>query len=86
MPLRNAPSSCAVTRAALRPLPERHRISAFFQPLGPYREPVAIPVEDFHPVAPPVGEHEQMPGERIELDLTDYQRMQSIETAPHITG
>ncbi len=64
----SAPSSCAViSRRASPRVAERHRIGAFLQPLGPYRESVAIPVENLHPVAAPVGEHEQMSGERIQL-------------------
>ena len=62
------PSSAAViSRALLRRIFERHRVRAFFQPLGPDREAVAIPVQDLDPVAPPVGEDEQMSGECVQF-------------------
>lgn len=42
---------------------ERHCIGAFFRPLGPYREPISVPVEDLDAVLAPVREHEEMPGD-----------------------
>src|SRR5450755_607542 len=63
---------------------EWHRVGAFFQPLGPDGEPVAIPVKDLDSVASPVSEYEQMPAKRVELHHRVHQRMQPIEAAPHI--
>ena len=84
MPLNNAPNSCAVISRRVLVLAERHRVRSFFQPLGPYREPVAIPIQYFDPVATAVGEHEQMPGESIELHLPHHQCVQPVEAPPHI--
>ena len=35
---------------------ERHGVFAFFQALVSQREPIAVPVQDLHPVVPPAGE------------------------------
>ncbi|MEO7650646.1 MAG: hypothetical protein ABIZ80_09265 [Bryobacteraceae bacterium] len=45
----------------------------------PDREAVAIPVEYLDPVAPPVGEDEQMSGKRIQLHCLRHQCVQAVE-------
>ena len=91
MPLNSAPNSCAVISRRCSSSPhlarfgERHRIGAFFQPLGPHREPIAIPVQDLYAVLAPVREHEQMPGKCIQLHRAGDQRVQAVEAATHVT-
>src|ERR1019366_1675718 len=63
---------------------ERHRIGAFLQPLGPDSEPIAIPVQDLHAIAPPVGEYEQMAGEGVHLHYCVHQCVQPVEAPPHV--
>ena len=46
--------------------------------------PVPVPIQDLHPVAPPVAEHQQMTGERIAPDDVLGHHRQTVETAPHV--
>jgi hypothetical protein len=47
--------------------------------LVPEGKPVAIPVEDLDPVAPPVPEHEQVPRERVLGDPLANELRQAVE-------
>ena len=85
MPLNSAPNSCAViSRRRFVLFTERHRVGAFLQPLGPHREPVAIPVQNLHPVPRRLAKTEKMPGKRIQLHRAGDQRVQSVEASPHV--
>src|SRR5437868_5182097 len=63
-----------------------HCIGAFFEPFGPDRETVPIPVQYFDPVPPPVGEDEQMSGKGVQLHRLGDQRVQAVEALAHVAG
>src|SRR5580704_4388691 len=65
---------------------ERHRVRTFLQTLCPDREAVAIPVEDLDPVAPPVGEDEQMSAESVQLHRLSHQSVQAVKALAHVAG
>ena len=42
--------------ALLAAIAERHRVRALLQPLGPYREPATVPIQNFDAIPPTAGE------------------------------
>src|SRR5690606_26104732 len=50
----------------------------------PQTETVALPVQDPHPVAGTVAEHEQLLGKRIELQRILDQRRQAVDALPEV--
>jgi len=85
MPLNNAPNSCAVISRRRSSSPSNGiAYVPSSKALRPYREPVAIPIQNLDPVTTPVGEHEQMSGESIQLHHRVHQRVQPVEAPPHI--
>ena len=49
------------------------------QALHPQHEAAALPVQDLHPVATPVGEHEQLLAERVQRELVLHQCREAVD-------
>src|SRR5690606_2290289 len=60
--------------------PER----ACFEPLVPQAQPVAVPVQELHPISPAIAEHEQMARERVLLQHVLHHRGQPVEAPPEV--
>jgi YD repeat-containing protein len=58
--------------------------AALLQPLGADPQARAVPVENLDPVAPAIGEDEQMPAQRVLLQLMPHQPAQPFETLAQI--
>src|ERR1700730_577767 len=86
MPLNSAPSSPIVSSKRCAPdFSGRNHIAAFFQTFRPNGKSVAVPVKQLHAIFSFVGEKVKMSGEGIQLQMVSHQRVQAVETAPHVT-
>src|SRR6267143_145324 len=63
-----------------------NRVGALFQTFRPDGEPVPVPVQNLEPISSLVGEQVKMAGERIQLEMIPYQRVQAVEASAHIAG
>ena len=63
---------------------ERHRVRALLQSLAPHREAVAVPIQDLDPIFPTAGEHKQVSGEGIQLQVLAHQGVQPVKTLAHV--
>ena len=59
--------------------------SALLKALVPQTESIAVPVKHLHHVTLPVAECEQMPGERIKLQIIRNQHGQTIDRLPQVS-
>src|SRR5208283_1760287 len=51
----------------------------------PNRPAIAIPIQNLHPVRPPIGEHQKVAGIRVAPDHMLGQHRQSVKRTAHIT-
>jgi hypothetical protein len=66
--------------------PIRQAEGALFQTLIPNGQSVAVPIEQFDPVAVSVAKDEQGTGERVLIEFQPDQAAQTIEGLPQIAG
>src|SRR5260370_35055537 len=61
-----------------------HRVGAFLQTFAPHCKSVAIPIQDLETIAPPAGEHEQMPCESIQCQVIPDQLVPPVAALTHV--
>ena len=83
MPASSAASSAVVISTRLAVASGR-RIGPAFEPLGPNRQPVTIPVQDLEAIPALVDEDEEVTGEGIERQGTGDQGREAVEAFPHV--
>lgn len=64
----------------------RHLKRALLQPPIPNRQTVAVPVQNLQLVATTIDKQKQMPAERILLEHSRHDSLQSIKSLAHVRG
>src|SRR5205807_4059784 len=63
---------------------KRNRVRPLLQPLAPYSEAVAVPVQNLDSVLPSARKNKQVSGKGIQLQVLADQRLQTVKTLAHI--
>ena len=58
--------------------------SSLLQSLGTNPQTIAIPVKHLNPIPSPIGEYEQVPGQRVSFELLHDQAVKPVEAAAQI--
>ena len=83
MPASSAASSAVVISTRLA-VASGKAVGPAFEPLGPDRQPVTIPVQDLDAIPALVDEDEEVTGEGIEREGTGDQGGEAVEAFPHV--